>query len=143
MERDNDSEVQRVVAERESDAAVAEAGGGGHAGGEGGRGGFGFRFASFGPDGVKTGGSFPQGGAGGSPPRVAAWICLALAWLFLGSSVPFTVLIGVPLALAALLLAAVCLTRGGVVTGLAVLALGSVGSLAVYLVGLFRFLTQW
>ncbi len=74
------------------------------------------------------------------PPITATWICLAAAWLFLGSSVPFTVVLGVPLALIAILLGAVCLSRGSMLTGIAVLALGSVGSFVVYLVGLFRFL---
>lgn len=74
------------------------------------------------------------------PPVISTWICLALAWLFLGSKVPFTVFIGLPLDLAALLLAMVCLSRGGVLTGISVLVLGTIGSFVVYLVGLFRFL---
>jgi hypothetical protein len=65
-----------------------------------------------------------------------------VSWLFLGSSIPFTVFLGVPLSLAAILLAVACLSRGGTLTGLAVLALGSVGSFAVYLVGLFRFFIE-
>ena len=73
------------------------------------------------------------------PPVVATWICLILAWLFLGSSIPFTVFIGIPLDFAALFLAVVCLTRGGFTTGLLVLLLGTVGSLMVYMVGLFKF----
>ncbi len=74
------------------------------------------------------------------PPVWTAWILLVLAWLFLGSSVPFTVLIGLPLDLAALVLGLVCLTRGGVVTGVLVLILGTAGSFIVYLTGLFMFL---
>ncbi len=74
------------------------------------------------------------------PPVWTTWILLALAWVFLGSSVPFTVLIGLPLNLAALLLAIICMSRGGVVTGVLVLILGTVGSFIVYLTGLFMFL---
>lgn len=74
------------------------------------------------------------------PPVVSTWICLLLAWFFLGSKVPFTVFIGIPLDLVALLLAAVCLSRGGVLTGIFVMLLGTIGSVIVYLVGLFRFL---
>ena len=107
-------------------------------------GGFSFHFASFGSDGIKSFSSsssqqFPMP----KPPTIATWICLALAWLFLGSSVPFTVFLGIPFALASLLLATVCLTRGGLFTGLAVWALGTAGSLVVYLVGLFRFVANW
>lgn len=76
------------------------------------------------------------------PPVVATWVCLAVAWLFLGSRIPFTVLLGVPFDLVALLLAVVSLTRGGVFTGIFVLLLGTVGSLVVYLIGLFRFLAM-
>lgn len=89
-----------------------------------------------------------MGGTGGPgldmprPPVVSTWICLALAWLFLGSKVPFTIFIGLPLDLLALILAAVCLSRGGLFTGVLVLLLGTVGSVAVYLVGLFRFLAM-
>ncbi len=145
MEQDNSAlsvpdGVQRVEAEREPDPAGPA--GGERASGQGAREGFSFRFASFGKEGIRAFASSPQP-AGANPPRLAAWICLALAWLFLGSSVPFTVLLGVPLDLAALLLALVCMTRGGLFTGLAVLALGTAGSLVVYIVGLFRFLTQW
>lgn len=74
------------------------------------------------------------------PPVLSAWICLAIAWLFLGSKIPFTIFIGIPFDLAALLLGAICLSRGGVVTGASVLFLGTIGSFVVYLVGLFRFL---
>lgn len=74
------------------------------------------------------------------PPIVSAWICLALAWLFLGSRVPFTVFLGIPLDLAALFLGTICLSRGALFTGLGVLILGTAGSLIVYLVGVFRFL---
>lgn len=118
MERDD---VQRVETEVEPDAAP-KTGGAGAPGG----------FRTF---------SFSTGGPGaGKPPKLAAWGCLIAAWLFLGSSAPFTVFLGLPLALAAVVLGAVCLSRGGNFTGVAVLALGTVGSLAVYLVGLFRFL---
>lgn len=74
------------------------------------------------------------------PPAVSTWICLAIAWLFLGSKIPFTVFIGIPFDLAALFLALICLSRGGVFTGLSVLLLGTVGSIVVYLIGVFRFL---
>ena len=76
------------------------------------------------------------------PPAIATWLCLGLAWLFLGSKLPFTIILGIPTNLIALLLAAVCLTRGGVFTGIFVFILGTAGSLIVYLVGLFRFLTM-
>jgi hypothetical protein len=75
------------------------------------------------------------------PPVISTWICLAVAWLFLGSKIPFTVFIGIPFDLAALFLALMCLSRGGMFTGLSVLLLGTVGSLVVYLIGIFRFLT--
>ncbi len=75
-------------------------------------------------------------------PVAATWICLALAWLALGSKIPFTVLVGLPFNLAALFLATVSLGRGSVFTGFSVLLLGTVGSLFVYLVGLFRFLVM-
>lgn len=132
-------EVQQVEAEREPDPAGAGRAGEGRSSGTGGKEGFSFRFASFGTDGIKTfsSSSSPQPG---NPPRLAAWICLVLAWIFLGSSKAFTVFLGVPLDLVALLLATVCMARGGVLTGVVILALGTVGSFAVYLVGLFRFL---
>ena len=131
-------EVQRVETERVGDARQS-----------GGRldqetpGGFSFRYASFGSDGIRSFSSSQQQFPMQKPPTAAAWVCLALAWLFLGSSVPFTVFLGIPFALASLLLATVCLTRGGLFTGLAVLALGTAGSLVVYLVGLFRFVAHW
>ncbi|MCC8167385.1 MAG: hypothetical protein LIQ31_14910 [Planctomycetes bacterium] len=77
------------------------------------------------------------------PPVVATWLCLAVAWLALGSKIPFTVLIGLPFNIAALFLATVSLGRGGLFTGFSVLLLGTVGSLVVYLVGLFRFLVMF
>lgn len=77
------------------------------------------------------------------PPVFATWICLGLAWLFLGSKIPFTVFLGIPFALVSLLLAAVCLSRGGVITGVLVTLLGTVGSFIVYIVGLFRFLARF
>jgi hypothetical protein len=76
------------------------------------------------------------------PPVIAAWACLIIAWFFLGSKVPFTVFLGIPFDMAALLLALVCLSRGGFFTGIAVLALGTAGSLFVYVVGLFRFIAM-
>lgn len=81
-----------------------------------------------------------HGGGALKPPTVAAWICLLASWFFLGSRVPFTVFIGLPLNFAALVLGIVCLARGGIFTGLAVMVLGTAGSFLVYLVGLFRFL---
>lgn len=77
------------------------------------------------------------------PPVLATWLCLAIAWLFLGSKIPFTVFLGIPFAMVALLLAAVCLSRGGVITGALVMLLGTAGSLVVYIVGLFRFLARF
>lgn len=106
-------------------------------------------------DGVRGGSPFPSPGGQArfrsfafvsqnngllKPPSIATWVCLLAAWFFLGSRVPFTVFIGLPLNLAAIVLAIVCLTRGGLFTGLSVMLLGSVGSIVVYLVGLFRFL---
>lgn len=95
---------------------------------------------------------FHQAAGGGSsygasipflkPPVLTTWICLLLAWLFLGSKIPFTVFLGVPFALAALFLSTICLSRGGLITGLLVMILGSVGSIVVYLFGLFRFLIR-
>ena len=76
------------------------------------------------------------------PPVVSTWICLIAAWLFLGSSIPFTVFIGLPVNIAALVLGAVCLARGGLMTGLLVFILGTIGSLLVYMVGLFKFLSS-
>lgn len=73
------------------------------------------------------------------PPVLSTWICLFLAWFFLGSKVLFSVFVGLPLDAAALILALICLSRGAMVTGILVLLLGTVGSLIVYLVGLFRF----
>ncbi|MDR1744797.1 MAG: hypothetical protein LBS30_03475 [Planctomycetota bacterium] len=84
-----------------------------------------------------------QSGAGQPalrPPVLSAWICLVIAWLFLGSKIPFTIFIGIPFDLVALLLGAICLSRGGVGTGVSVLFLGTIGSAIVYLIGLFRFL---
>ncbi len=138
MDQNNDSfpsandDVQRVEVETE----VNDPQGGGQNPGRG----FAFRFAKFGADGFRSSAPGDPQSPAGKPPVVAAWICLVLAWLFLGSSLPFTVFLGVPLALIAILLGAICLSRGSMLTGIAVLALGSVGSFVVYLVGLFRFL---
>ncbi len=74
-------------------------------------------------------------------PVISTWLCLIGAWLLLGSPVPFTVFLGVPLNLAALVLALVCFTRGSFFTGISVMGLGTVGSVIVYLVGILRFLT--
>ncbi len=104
---------------------------------------FGKRAGDTGPAGPGMFSFFASSGAGAGmpkPPTLATWICLALAWLFLGSKIPFTVFLGIPLDIAALLLATVCLSRGGVATGVGVLLLGTAGSLVVYLIGLFRFL---
>lgn len=78
-----------------------------------------------------------------APPYLSTWICLILAWVFLGSAAPMTIFIGLPLDLAALVLALTCITRGGLLTGLSVLFLGTAGSLFVYAVGLFRFLSAY
>ena len=51
------------------------------------------------------------------PPFWSTWICLLLAWFFLASPIPFTVFIGLPLNLAALVLAFFSLGRGGIKTG--------------------------
>ncbi len=76
------------------------------------------------------------------PPLLATWLCLLIAWVFLGSKLPFTVLLGLPLNVLALFLAAVSLSRGGVITGMLVFLLGTAGSLVVYLIGLFRLLAH-
>ncbi len=76
------------------------------------------------------------------PPVWSTWICLFLAWVFLSSPIPFTIFLGLPLNIAALVLALVSLMRGGIGTGILVLALGTVGSVVVYLVGLLRFLSH-
>ncbi len=142
MDQDNNSfppandGVQRVEVETETDS-VSGARDGRNAGA--GRG-FAFRFGRAGSGGFHAFASGDPNAPLGKPPTAAAWICLVLAWLFLGSSIPFTVFLGVPLALAAVLLGAVCLSRGGMFSGLAVILLGSAGSFVVYLVGLFRFL---
>lgn len=77
------------------------------------------------------------------PPVLSTWICLGLSWLFLGSRLPFTVFLGLPLTLVAVLLAAICLSRGGLITGLLVTLLGTAGSFVVYIVGLFRFFIRF
>lgn len=77
------------------------------------------------------------------PPVFATWLSLAIAWLFLGSKIPFTVFLGIPFSLVAVFLAAICLSRGGALTGSLVMLLGTVGSLVVYIVGLFRFLIRF
>lgn len=76
-----------------------------------------------------------------NPPFWSTWLCLILAWLFLGSAVPLTIFIGAPLNIAALFLALTCIARGGLFTGLLVLFLGTAGSVFVYMVGLFRFIS--
>lgn len=76
-----------------------------------------------------------------NPPIWSAWICLALAWLFLGSETPLTVFIGAPLDIAALFLGLTCLARGGFFTGIAVLFLGTAGSIFVYMIGLIKFIS--
>ena len=73
-------------------------------------------------------------------PVWSTWLTLIAAWLFLGSAIPFTVFIGLPLNLVALFLGAISLARGGIFTGISVFLLGTVGSLVVYLVGVFKFL---
>lgn len=129
---DNPDDVQRVEAEP-VDAADGRDGGGYRFGKKPGAGADGARGFAFSVGGDQT---------GLKPPVVATWICLAAAWLFLGSKVPFTIFIGVPLDLVALLLGTICLTRGAVTTGTFVLFLGTVGSFIVYLIGLFRFLVM-
>lgn len=67
------------------------------------------------------------------------WCCLLLAWFFFASQVPFTVILAIPLNLAALVLALTCLMRGGLKTGVLVLLLGTVGSFIIYMVSLSIF----
>ncbi len=133
-------EVQRVETERVEHAAKAEPGGS-------------YRFTHteyrFGHREAEGGGMHVHYASGSSdfsplakPPIVATWVCLLIAWFFLGSKVPFTVLLGLPLNIIALLLAMVSLSRGGVVTGVLVFLLGTAGSLIIYLVGLFRLLAH-
>ena len=69
------------------------------------------------------------------PPFWSTWICLLLAWFFLASPIPFTVFIGLPLNLAALVLAMISLGRGGIKTGILVMILGTIGSAIAYLTG--------
>lgn len=67
------------------------------------------------------------------------WCCLLLAWFFFASQVPFTVILAIPLNLAALVLALTCLLRGGLKTGVLVMVLGTVGSFIIYMVSLSVF----
>lgn len=60
-------------------------------------------------------------------PILAMWICLVLAWILLGSTKPFTVVLGAPLDLAAFILAIVCITRQRIFHGV----LGIIGSVLV------------
>lgn len=60
-------------------------------------------------------------------PILAMWICLVLAWILLGSTKPFTVVLGAPLDLAAFILAIICITRRRVFHGV----LGIIGSIVV------------
>ncbi len=137
-------EVQRV------DAEPLDAGSLGKGGGDSGRD---FRYAHaeyrFGHRDSDSGGIHVHYASGSSdfaplakPPLLATWLCLLIAWFFLGSRVPFTVLLGLPLNIIALLLAMVSLSRGGVVTGVLVFLLGTAGSLIIYLVGLLRLLAH-
>jgi hypothetical protein len=64
------------------------------------------------------------------------WICLVLAWVFFLLPIPLTVLVAVPLDLAAFILAIICLIRGGIMHGVLGLFGGVVVSLILYLVGL-------
>ncbi|MDR1613374.1 MAG: hypothetical protein LBT97_11435 [Planctomycetota bacterium] len=61
----------------------------------------------------------------GKAPVLAMWICLVLAWILLGSTKPFTILLGAPLDAAAFVLAIFCMVRGRVFQGV----LGLIGSL--------------
>lgn len=126
-------DVQRVETERVGDSPRPEYRFGSAEHQEFNLGGAHFSFARFSSDGLQN----------LKPPLLATWICLALAWIFLGSKVPFTVFLGIPFNLAALILAASCLSRGGVKTGMLVMGLGTVGSLLVYLIGVFRFFVLW
>ncbi|MCD8351107.1 MAG: hypothetical protein LUC93_10910 [Planctomycetaceae bacterium] len=140
-------DVQRVDAQPiDGGPAIAPQGGNAGTTGATGSEGGGFRFESYStPGGHGSVHVFTTNlGAAGMlrPPTVATWVCLIIAWFFLGSKVPFTVFLGIPFDLAALFLAIVCLSRGGIFTGISVLALGTAGSLVVYLVGLLRFLAM-
>ncbi len=73
-------------------------------------------------------------------PVAGAWITLLVAWFFYAAQVPFTVLLAVPVNLAALALAIICMARGRPGHGILIMILGTVGSLCTYLVSLLTFL---
>lgn len=72
-------------------------------------------------------------------PVLSSWICLAIAWFFFASQIPLTVVVAIPFDLAAVVLAAICISRGKLFSGGLVLVLATVGSLVVYLVSLAFF----
>lgn len=73
-------------------------------------------------------------------PVAAAWLTLLAAWFFYAAQVPFTVFLAVPVNLAALALAVLCMTRGRPGHGILIVILGTVGSLCTYLISLITFL---
>lgn len=68
-------------------------------------------------------------------PVVAMWICLALAWLFFVLPVPFTVILAVPLDIAAFILAILCLSRSRVLQGVLGLVGTTIVALVLYFIG--------
>lgn len=94
-------------------------------------------------EGARAAGGFDHREIMAPPPSpglmLVTWCCLFLAWFFFAVQVPFTVLLAIPVNLAALVLALTCLMRGGVRTGVLVLVLGTAGSLVIYLVSLSIF----
>lgn len=70
-----------------------------------------------------------------SAPVKPMWICMTLAWIMFGLPIPFTVVIAVPLNIAALILAIVCLVRDRVPQGVIGLIGTTIVSIAVYILG--------
>ncbi|MCC8180427.1 MAG: hypothetical protein LIP23_05905 [Planctomycetes bacterium] len=72
-------------------------------------------------------------------PIFSTWLCLLIAWFFFASQTLFSVFLAIPFNIAAIVLALVCMTRLAVFTGIIVLFLATVGSLAIYIVSLVFF----
>ncbi len=70
------------------------------------------------------------------PPVLAMWICMILGWIALVAPVLFTVFLGVPLAIAAFVLAIKCLRRGRKFQGILGCIGSTVGSTIAYIIGL-------
>ncbi|MCC8179896.1 MAG: hypothetical protein LIP23_03160 [Planctomycetes bacterium] len=69
-------------------------------------------------------------------PIVAMWICMVLGWIALVVPIPFTVFIGAPLAIIALILAIVSIKRGRKLQGIIGCIGSTVVSIIAYLIGL-------